>query len=141
MKTSYKIALIAVSVIVLAGILFGLYMYNLKPKDLQKVKPDLIMTAVDLQKAFEDNEDAANSKYVNKVIEVTGIIESIKPGDNKTLSISLKTGSPLSSVNCTFQSTPDISKIKVSEQIILRGECSGFLMDVLLNKCVVVQVE
>ena len=116
-------------------------MYNLKPKDLQKVKPDLIMTAVDLQKAFEDNEDAANSKYVNKVIEVTGIIESIKPGDNKTLSISLKTGSPLSSVNCTFQSTPDISKIKVSEQIILRGECSGFLMDVLLNKCVVVQVE
>jgi hypothetical protein len=116
-------------------------MFNLGPKNLQKVKPDFIITAVDIQKAFEDSEAAANSKYVNKIIEVTGIIESIKPGDNKTLSISLKTASPLSSVNCTFQSAPDTSRIKVSELIKLRGECSGFLMDVLLNNCVVVQVK
>lgn len=139
MKTSYKISLIAVFVIALAGILFGLYLYNLGSKDLQKVKPDFIMTAIDLQKAFEGNEAAANSKYVNKVIEVTGIIESIKQGDNKTLSISLKTGSPLSSVNCTFQSLPDTSKIKAGGQIKLRGECSGFLMDVLLNNCSIIQ--
>lgn len=139
MKPSYKISLIAVSVIALAGIIFGLYMFNLGPKDLQKAKPDFIMTAIDLQKAFEDDEAAANSKYVNKIIEVTGIIESVKPGDNKTLSISLKTGSPLSSVNCTFQSAPDTSGIRVSEPIKLRGECSGFLMDVLLNNCSVIQ--
>jgi hypothetical protein len=139
MKTSFKIALIAVSVLVLAGILIGLHMYNLKSRDLQKVKPDFTVTAIDLQKAFEDNESASNSKYVNKVIEVTGIIESIKPGDNKTLNISLKTGSPLSSVNCTFQTVPDTSKLRASGQIKLRGECSGYLMDVLLNNCSVIQ--
>jgi hypothetical protein len=36
MKTTYKIVLAVVSVIAVAGVLFGLYMYNLKPKDLQK---------------------------------------------------------------------------------------------------------
>ena len=139
MKTSYKIALFVIFFIALAGILFGLYMFNLKDKDLRKVKPDFIISATDLQKAYEGNETTANSSYLNKVIEVAGIIGDIKSGEGNTVNVSLKTENPLSSVICTFQSMTDPLKFKTGDQITIRGKCSGFLLDILLNNCVVVQ--
>ena len=138
MKTSYKIVLGAILVIALAGVLFGLYMYNLKPKDLQKVKPDFVVTATDLLKAFESDENTATAKYVNKVVEVTGTIQTVKPGENNALTISLNTGSDISSVICTLQGNTDPASFRTGEQIAIRGKCSGFLMDVLLNNCVVI---
>ena len=44
----------------------------------------------------------------------------------------------MSSVICTFPKLTDPSKFKTGEEITLRGECSGFLMDVLLNNCSIV---
>lgn len=137
MKTSYKIALIVTAVLIIAGVLFALHMYNLQHKDLKKVKPDFILSATDLQKEFENNETAATTKYVNKVLEVSGIIQSVKPGENYALSIALKTGSDLSSVICTLAGNPPPSSFNIGDQVTLRGECSGFLMDVLLNNCAV----
>ena len=139
MKKSYKLALAVFSVIAVAGVLFGLYMYNLKPKDLQKVKPDFILTATDLLKAFEGDESGATSKFVNKVVEVSGTIQSVKPGENSALTISLNTGSDLSSVICTLQGNTEPTNFRTGEQITIRGECSGFLMDVLLNNCSVIE--
>ena len=139
MNKIYKIALIAASIIVLAGILFGLYKYNLKPKDLQRVKPDYVITATDLLKAFESDENTASTTYIGKVVEVSGILQSVKTGENNNLSIALKTGSDLSSVICTLPGNSDPSDFSIGEQITVRGECSGFLMDVLLNNCSVVK--
>src|SRR5664280_2566857 len=42
------------------------------------------------------------------------------------------------SVNCVFPATGDLSKFRPGDEITLRGECSGFLMDVLLKNCAVI---
>ena len=138
MKKSYRFILIAVLFIVIAGIVAALYTFNLKHKDLQKVKPDFVLSAEDLLKEFETDEIAATNKYINKVLEIRGVIQSVNAGENNALTISLKTGSDLSSVICTLQGNPDPSAFKTGEPMTLRGECSGFLMDVLLNKCAVI---
>ncbi len=137
MKKNLKIVLILIAILALAGAAAGFYLYNLKPKDLGKVKPDFVVTSSELQSAFEENETAAVIKYVNKIIEVTGEIGSIEPGENNSVNISLKTNSSFSSVICTFPSGVDSGKVKEGSQISIRGECSGYLMDVLLNKCVI----
>jgi hypothetical protein len=139
MKSYVKIALFFVSFIALSGILAALYMYNLKHTDMAKAKPDFVITATVLQKAFEDDETAASTRYINKVLEVTGTIASVKPAENNILSISLVTGSDLSSVICTFPAIADPSKFRTGDEITLRGECSGFLLDVLLNNCAVIE--
>jgi hypothetical protein len=139
MKTYVKIALFIVSFIALSGILAALYMYNLKHTDMAKAKPDFVITASSLQKAFEDDETAASTKYINKILEVSGKIASIKPAENNVINISLVTGSDISSVICTFPAITDPSKLIPGYEITLRGECSGFLMDVLLNNCAVIQ--
>lgn len=137
MKPFVKIALFVVFFLALAGIFTALYLFNMQHKDLQKAKPDYVISAVDLQKAFEENESLAVSTYVNKVLEVNGIIESVKKGEQNVLSITLKAGSDLSAVICTFPAETDSSKFIPGNQITVRGDCSGFLMDVLLNNCVI----
>jgi hypothetical protein len=139
MKTYVKVALFLVMFIALAGILAALYMYNLKHTDMAKAKPDYVITATQLQKEFEDNETTASTKYTNKILEVSGKIASIKPAENKVITINLVTGSDLSAVICTFPAINDPSKLKAGDEITLRGECSGFLMDVLLNNCAVIK--
>lgn len=135
MKTYIKIALFFVTFIALSAILAAIYMYNLKHTDMAKAKPDFIISASALQKAFELDEIAASKKYINKILEVSGKITSVKPADKNVVSISLLTESDLSSVICTFPAISDPSIFITGNEITLRGECSGFLMDVLMNNC------
>lgn len=138
MKTYVKVALFVVSFIAISAILAALYMFNLKHTDMSKARPDFVVTSTVLQKEFEDNETSASAKYINKILEVSGNIASVAKADSNTLNISLKTGSDISSVICTLTVFGDISDLKEGEEITLRGECSGFLMDVLLNNCAII---
>jgi len=138
LKRSHKIALWLVFFLAVGGIMAGLYMYNLQDKDLRKVKPDFVMTASELQRAFETDEVAACSKYINMVIDVSGEVESVRPGENQALVITLKTDNPLSAVSCTMQAESARQEFAVGDKVSLRGQCSGFLMDVLMNNCTVI---
>lgn len=137
MKRSVKITLIVVVILVLAGIGVGLYMYNLKSPDLSKGSADYTMASGELQSAFEVDEVGASSKYVNKIIEVTGPVMSYGPGYD-TYSLALETASPYSFIICTFQKTPENTPIEVGVTLTVRGICSGYLMDVLMNDCVII---
>jgi hypothetical protein len=139
MKPFVKVALFVVFFLAVGGILAALYYYNLKPEDLKKSKPDYVISAPDLQKAFEENEKASSEKYINKILEVSGEISSAKPGEKSSFNVSLKTGNPLSSVICTFPSVADSALFKTGTSIAIRGICSGFLMDVLLNNCALIK--
>lgn len=136
MKNYVKILLGVVLFIAIAGIGTAIYLYVKPHTDLSKAKPDFIITAIDLQKAFEENETAATTKYVKKIVEVTGEVVSVAAGEANAINVTLKSGSDLSSVICTFPSSIDKSKFTPGSRITIRGECSGFLMDVLLNNCV-----
>jgi hypothetical protein len=139
MKKSLKIALIVIGIMVFGGAVVGFYLYNLKPKDLGKAKPDFVLTSIELLKFFEENEAAAGARYINKILEVSGEISSVERGENNSMNIVLKTNSSSSSIICTFPSLSDPEKYKERSQITIRGECSGYLMDVLLNNCVVAE--
>jgi uncharacterized protein YxeA len=139
MKTYLKILLGVVLLFILAGIGNGLYLFTKQHKNLGKAKPDYVITAVDLQKAFEDNEATATTKYVTRILEIEGEVESVKQGEKNILSVTLKSGSDMSSVICTFEATTDPAKFTAGSHVTVRGECSGFLMDVLMNNCVLVK--
>jgi hypothetical protein len=138
MKPYVKIALFVVLLIAVSGILAAVILYNKKHIDTATARPDFIITATALQKEFEENEPTASARYINKILEVTGTIVTVTPIDSIHLNISLKTGSEMSSVICAFPAIGDPSKLKTGEKVTLRGECSGFLMDVLLKNCAII---
>jgi len=139
MKTYVKVALFVVSFIAISIILAALYYYNLKQTDMSKAKPDYVLSSTLLVTAFEINETSASTKYINKIIQVTGIISLVEKSDNNSINVTLASGSDISSVICTFPAVSDPGKFIKGEEITLRGECSGFLMDVLLNNCTVIK--
>jgi hypothetical protein len=138
MKLYVKIALGVVLLIAIVGTGVALYYYNLKPQDLQKTKPDFLVNAADLQKEFETNETGSSAKYINKIVEVTGKVTGIESGEMGSWNITLETGNDFSKIICTFPEVDDPAVFETGMNITIRGECSGFLMDVLLNNCAVV---
>lgn len=138
LKSARKIILFVILLTGLAGIIAGIRFYNLRNKNLLKEKPDFTITAEELRKEFESDEIASTSKFVNKIVEVTGVVSSIDKGENNALNVTLTTGSSLSSIICTFSGNTDTLGLKAGQAVTLRGECSGFLMDVLLNNCVLI---
>jgi preprotein translocase subunit YajC len=138
MKPLVKITLFVVLFIVIVIIGAAIYLFYERPADLAKEKPQYTVTAEQLQKEFDVDEASASSKYTDKIIEVSGTIASVKNEENNKINISLKTDSDFSSVICAFNSLDDPSKFHAGDHITLRGECSGFLLDVLLKDCVII---
>jgi hypothetical protein len=139
MKKLIKAGLIIGAVALVAGVAGGIYMFGKKHKDLSVTKPDFIIQADALLKEFETNEQEASLKYINKVIEVSGTISSAEKGEGTAWNIALDTGSDFAKILCTFSSVGDASQLQSGKEVVLRGECSGYLMDVLLNNCQIIK--
>lgn len=133
-----KTVLLVSLLIIIVSVSAGLYLFYKKHADITKARPDFEITASELQKEFETNETASSQKFINKVLEVTGVISSINPSEGDKVNISLKTGNDMSSVICTLQDKAGVSDLRPGNNVTVRGECSGFLMDVLLNNCAIV---
>ena len=137
MKPFVKVALGLVLLLALTGILAALYLYNKQHADTSKARPDFVVSATDLHKEFTAGEAAATARYGGKIVEVTGTITAVR-SDDKATTISLDTSDPMSSVMCTLATLADDNALKIGDKVTIRGECSGFLMDVLLNNCTII---
>jgi SAM-dependent MidA family methyltransferase len=58
---------------------------------------------------------------------------------DKTTSIKLDSDNMFGAIICNFN-TEEIKNIEEHESITIKGSCSGFLMDVILEKCTIVEV-
>lgn len=138
MKPLVNIALLFVFILALSGIMGAIYMYNKPHKDFTGARADYALSAEELQKEFGSDEPAATAKYMSKTIEVTGIISKINSGEEKVLSITLKTADDNSSVICSLGDGIKPDELKSGGNVTVRGELSGYLMDVIMNNCVIV---
>lgn len=123
-----------VLVLLLCGGAYGYYEYTRKPATASELGTDFKMTAEELRTAY-DNEAAANKKYLNKIIEVSGTVDAVAE-NNKSWDVSLATSDPMTLI--TVQLTPEegknASKLKPGDKVILKGICNGKVSDVELNK-------
>jgi putative nucleic acid binding protein len=117
---------------------FGFYMYNKPHKNMSKAKADIELSASQLFTDFENNEADANTKYLDKIIEVEGIVKEITKDEKGMTSITLEGGSEMFGVICQMD---DLAKhkrtdFKEGESVKFKGICTGVLMDVILVRCV-----
>jgi hypothetical protein len=102
-------------------------------------KTNFEITAIDLVQEFSSDETAANTKYLNKVIEVSGRVakvEDIEDGFN----VYLQEPDHLSGVICGFN--PEVAQKEdfiLDEIIKVKGLCTGYLFDVVFVKCVLLK--
>ena len=136
MSVTKKRLLLLGLLVVCTGAIIGYREYNRKPASLTTQTPLYTMPANQLASEFSANEATANKKFLGKPIEVTGIVAA----ETKETTILLKTDSGIS-VSCSMDSLEYIhhATIKTGDQVKLRGICTGLLMDVELNRCVIIE--
>ena len=127
--------------------LFGAYYfykeYNRTAVPVSQLKSINIFTPNELYTEFKDNETAANLKYLNKPIEVVGKIVATNTAENGITTVAIDSGDPMGVISCELSSSenPKISKLAPLDNIRIKGICTGFLTDVILNNCVILSVD
>ena len=124
-------------VLAIMGAGMGWMIYNKPHQNMQSANADFKMTATELYNNFEANENAANTKYLDKIIEVKGTIQSVSEEENKK-SITLDAGGMLGGVICQLDELSEHKRttFEVGEIVQFKGLCTGMLMDVVLVRCV-----
>jgi hypothetical protein len=134
MNKKIIIGLIAIGLI---GGALGYALWNKPHQNMAAAKVDLTIEAQTLLTAFENNENEANIRFLDKIIAVKGKVKEVKNENNKVCVI-LETESMMSGVMCNLDNLTQHTKttFQVGEEVVFKGVCTGFLSDVVMERCV-----
>lgn len=118
----------------LAGGAYVWMQFNKQVPSLSTVIPDYSLSADELFDAFDNDEAAALLRYESKVITVVGKVMSMRLTDSTSTMILEASNAMAGGVNCSFAS-PNITA-QTGEVVVVKGRCQGFLMNVILNNCI-----
>ncbi|GGC12790.1 hypothetical protein GCM10011386_00540 [Parapedobacter defluvii] len=118
--------------LVLITVAIALYLWNKPHRSIDGRRTEHV-TAATITQAFEDDETAANQKYLNKALTVQGVVEEISKNDAGQQVIFIKGHRDFSGVQCTFKA-PEI-EVGVGDTINVSGFCNGYTVAVILDDC------
>lgn len=126
--------LLAVAII---GGSVGYYLWNKPQKNMQTAKADMAIDATALFNEFANDEIAANAKYLDKTVAVSGKVKETTKSDDGTVKVSLNTGSDFG-VLCELDplSKHPRTDFTEGETVTFKGICTGLNFDVQLTRCV-----
>lgn len=85
------------------------------------------LTSIELADAYTKDKDAAEEKYTNKIVEITGkVTESYTMNMPDMPHVSLE-GNEMGDVLCYFDSQEDL--LEKGSEVVIRGKCKGALFD------------
>ncbi|NAS29346.1 hypothetical protein GTQ40_00025 [Flavobacteriaceae bacterium R38] len=145
MKRKHKIQITGgvalVFIIMLCSYLYT-NVYNKPHTDVNKATTTLSVSSKNLLANFNTNEVSANSTYVEKVIIVEGKIKKITYLNDR-YTILLHGQNELSNIICDMSMSQfeDIKKLNPGQTVNIKGICKGYLMDVIMLNCILVNKE
>ena len=108
-------------------------------KSLAGKQPDYRFEADYFYNLYQGSEAEADSIFIDRVIEVTGIIAGVvRENDGKVL-VLLRDKFSFAGINCSMDERfiNESVILKAGNAITIKGVCAGMLIDVVLMRCVV----
>ena len=123
----------------LVGAFVAYKMYNKPHVSVANSKSEISLTADKILNDFSLDEKLSNLKYLGKIIEVKGVISEINIEKEKGI-ITLETNDDFGSILCHLseETTKRMSVLQEGQVITVKGICTGYLMDVILVKCEII---
>lgn len=137
-----KRLLISLSVIGLLIVGIVLYLWLLPPADTGKMEADLQLPAAELYQSYQEDEIAGNRQYIDKIILVEGrVAEKLQDEQGAPVLLLREGAAPFGGVMCTLdkREAEKAANLKTGDLVRVKGQCTGMLMEVVLNKCVLVE--
>ncbi|RMG16057.1 MAG: hypothetical protein D6730_25600 [Bacteroidetes bacterium] len=137
MKKNLLILLILAA---LGGGIAGFYLFTKQHPDLQDQQPAYTLDASALFAEFEADENAANTKYLDKLLEVQGTVAEVSESPDGGITLVLRPEDAMMGVQCSFlpEQSEAAKKLSPGSKVRVKGICTGMLMDVNLSRCVLV---
>jgi cytochrome c-type biogenesis protein CcmE len=138
MKRWLKILLILIGIGIVAGGIIVYKIYTKPHRDVTK-EEGVQLSAQSLYDAFKTNEAEANTKYLDKAIQLTGEVGAVSKNQDGNTIVDFKTNDPLVVINCTFKTDP--GTLQPGQTISFKGICTGYIPDanVVINEGVLVK--
>jgi hypothetical protein len=134
-----KILIIVLLIAVGVG-LYAYYQFNKPHTDIASAKPVASLSAEDLFSQFETDEVRANTSYIGKIIEVTGVVSTVEKGGKGDVNVLMLVEGQMFGVALNFdKGKADPGDFKEGTTLTIKGECAGMLSDVVLIRCVIVK--
>ena len=139
MKGKKKYILVAIIVLITIGLFISLKMYNKPHVNIKTAKSEVIVTAQGLLESYQNDETLSNIHYANKLVEVTGEIHE-NTAENGNSIIALKDANGVASILCHMAPEENLKVLKLKKEgtITIKGICTGYLLDVILVRCILV---
>ena len=136
-----KITLVSASLMIGIGTAAYFTVFMRPQENLSDAKADYTLNTKQIVDEFTFSEDSANKKFLNKIIEISGPLASVEKNKDSSVNIILRNEGEISGVSCSLlqEVIKDTSLIKIGQTVTLKGKCSGMLMDVILNNCVIIK--
>jgi hypothetical protein len=133
-----KKILLGILILIILLIPLVWYLFAVKFDNTNDVKANFKVEALAMINEFNNNSSAANAKYVEKVVEVTGSVGSIEKVDS-TANIKMIDEESGSYLIFAFQSDQNntIKQIKPHQKLIIRGSCSGGMFSEIMESNVI----
>jgi len=128
--------IIAVLLLGLVGAGVAIYMWNKKEAKTEDVKSDAIITAAALSKEYSADEKIADTKYLNKNIEVSGTISEVDKNQDGGIMLVLQSDDPTTGVQCAMRDSGIVAS--KGQVVTIKGFCSGnSITGVSLTRCAI----
>ena len=133
-----RIIIIILFIAGIVGASIAYYQFNREHGSNADRKSDFKLSAQELYMSFAEDESKANEIYLGKLIEVEGkVIHSEAISDTET-NLILEVEGEMFGISCQI-ANDEIASLDLSDKIVkIKGECSGYLNDVVLIRCVLV---
>lgn len=127
------------ALLVIAICVLAIYLNRTPSKVTQKTVVEVKISSEDLLAEFLNDEAKANQDYVEKVIEVEGIVKEVTFLNNR-YTVLLQGQGEYACLMCdmNIEEMERIKEISTGDTITLKGVCKGFLMDAILLNCVLI---
>ncbi|MFL9482035.1 OB-fold protein [Chitinophagaceae bacterium LWZ2-11] len=137
MKKKAILAALILILLVIVGVWFFIFY---KPSHFKRDVADekgIQVTASAIVQDYMSNETAANAKYNNKAVEVSGDVVEVKKNEDGKSTVTLRSGDSFSNVYCTLKEAAPV--LSTGDKITVKGICTGFLSDVVIIDAIIVK--
>lgn len=137
-----RVAIVGAIILLLVISFTAYYQYNIPRKDILTQHTDVTIKASQLYQHYYEHEQEANQKYLDKVIEVKGRVSKVQ-SNNGLIVLLLNAGDGMGGINCSMKESNSINVMQelLNKEVLVKGKCTGFLMDVNLVDCIIIQPE
>lgn len=133
MKVKIIIGILITFIIV---IFLGIKQYNKPHVDVSKTAANYKLSTNELIKEFIIDENIADKKFANKIVEINGTILEISTTNGKGI-VTLAGNEANVICQLNEKENKKIMQLKKDQNIIIKGQCSGYLMDIMLVNCII----